>query len=161
MHPILFLIYFIILTIIFFIFLLKNTDFKYKLSDLLMKKIDRLQKEIDDIDEKIKNMDAETQSKEYLKLKLRMRKIVRKGNVAEVQILFEDKETVYKIYGFDHFVIFAREGDEILFENSEYKYKTLDELYLAENMDSVCLNRDWKKIKECRIRAMKIVKMDS
>lgn len=160
MHPGLFLVYFIILTIIFLIFLLKHTDFKIKLSDLLMRKIESLQKEIDDIDEKINNLDAETQAKEYLRLKLKMRKIVRKGQVAEVQILFEDKDIIYKIYGFAHYVIFARENEEILIEKSEYKYKTLDELYMAENMDSVCLKRDWGKIKECRIRAMRIVRID-
>lgn len=161
MNPILIFVYFIIITIIFFIFLLRNTDFKMKFSEYLMKKIDNLQNEIDDIDKKMKDMDEKTQAEEYLKLKLKMRTIVRKGLVAEVRIVFSDKDIAYKIYGFSHYVVFARENDEVLFEKSEFMYKTLDELYEADNMDSICLQRDWKKIKECKIRAMKIVKIDS
>lgn len=161
MRPILLIFYLIIISIIFVIYLLKTTDLKFKLSDFLLKKIDDLENEINKIDDEIKSIDKETQEAEYIKLKMKMRAIVRKGKIAEVSISFSDKENQYRIYGFAHYVVFARANEEIFFDKSDYKYKTLDELYTSENIDSICLERDWGKITDCRIRAMKIVRLDN
>jgi len=154
MKPGLFFLYFLLITVIFFIFLFTKTDFPQKLADILSGNIEKLQGQIDDLDEKIKRNEEKQQQDQYDKLKRKMGKIVRSGFVPVVFITFKDRNDVYQIIGYKTRVVFKKGFDaQKMFEtdSQDFSYKTLDELYEAEDVDLVCLKRDWKEISTMKV----------
>ena len=66
---------------------------------------------------------------------------------AELRLVFKDRSYEYMIIIYDDHCSFQRCGS---FEeqSGEYNYETLDELYKAQQVDGIILERDWDKIKE-------------
>ena len=62
----------------------------------------------------------------------------------ELSLCFRGNESEYMIIGYADHVSFQRCG---YYDGSgEIDYKTLDELFEAELIDGICLNRDWNKV---------------
>lgn len=70
--------------------------------------------------------------------------LIKMGIEPEVTLCFRGNESEYMIIGYADHVSFQRCG---YYDGSgEIEYKTLDELFEAELIDSICLKRDWNKI---------------
>lgn len=69
---------------------------------------------------------------------------VKLGMEPELTICFRGNKSEYMIIGYKDHVSFQRCG---YYDGSgEIDYKTLDELFEAEVIDGICLNRDWNKV---------------
>lgn len=69
------------------------------------------------------------------------------GCEAELSLIFSDRPNEYMIIIYEDHCSFQRCG--IAKEQSgEYEYATLDELYTAQLIDDIILERDWNKIIE-------------
>ena len=66
---------------------------------------------------------------------------------AELELIFEDKSCEYMIIIYDNHCSFQRCGTQEE-QSGEYNYRTLDELYKAQQIDDIILERDWDKIIE-------------
>lgn len=66
---------------------------------------------------------------------------------AELRLIFEDTKYEYMIIIYDDHCSFQRCGSPEE-QTREYNYKTLDELYKAQQVDDIILERDWDKIEE-------------
>lgn len=66
---------------------------------------------------------------------------------AELSLRFADKQCTYMIIIYETYCSFQRcgRGEEM---SGEYQFATLDELYQAEQIDGILLERDWDKITE-------------
>lgn len=65
---------------------------------------------------------------------------------AELRLTFNDKSNEYMIIIYDDHCSFQRCGK--LEEQTVANYKTLDEMYKAQQVDNIVLERDWNKIIE-------------
>lgn len=65
---------------------------------------------------------------------------------AELRLTFNDKSNEYMIIIYDDHCSFQRCGK--LEEQTVANYKTLDEMYKAQQVDNIILERDWDKIIE-------------
>lgn len=65
---------------------------------------------------------------------------------AELTLVFDDKSHDYMIIIYEDFCSFQRCGT--IEEQTVANYKTLDELYEAQQVDNIILKRDWHKIKD-------------
>lgn len=66
---------------------------------------------------------------------------------AELSLKFKDNTNEYMIIIYDDHCSFQRCGC-IETASGEYRYKTLDELYVSQQVDNIILERDWNRI-EC------------
>lgn len=66
---------------------------------------------------------------------------------AELRLSFADKPYEYMIIIYDNHCSFQRCGKKEE-QSGEYEYVTLDELYKAEQIDGIILERDWNDIVE-------------
>jgi len=66
---------------------------------------------------------------------------------AELRLIFADKKHDYMIVIYDDHCSFQRCGTQEE-QSGEYNYKTLDELYKAQQIDDIILEKDWDKIQE-------------
>jgi len=64
---------------------------------------------------------------------------------AELRLIFDNKKYEYMIIIYDDHCSFQRCGTQEE-QSGEYNYKTLDELYKAQQVDDIILERDWDKI---------------
>ncbi len=64
---------------------------------------------------------------------------------AELRLIFADKPYEYMIIMYDKHCSFQRCGKQKE-QSGEYKYATLEELYRAQQVDGIILERDWGKI---------------
>ena len=65
---------------------------------------------------------------------------------AELRLTFNDKSNEYMIIIYDDYCSFQRCGK--IEEQTVANYKTLDEMYKAQQVDNIVLERDWNKIIE-------------
>lgn len=65
---------------------------------------------------------------------------------AELRLTFKDKPHEYMIIIYDNFCTFGRCGK--IEEQTAEEYKTLDEMYKAQQVDNIILERDWNNIIE-------------
>lgn len=65
---------------------------------------------------------------------------------SELRLTFNDKSNEYMIIIYDDHCSFQRYGN--LEEQTVANYKTLDEMYKAQQVDNIVLERDWNKIIE-------------
>ena len=65
---------------------------------------------------------------------------------AELRLTFNDKSNEYMIIIYDDHYSFQRCGK--IEEQTVANYKTLDEMYKAQQVDNIVLERDWNKIIE-------------
>lgn len=65
---------------------------------------------------------------------------------SELRLTFNDKSNEYMIIIYDDHCSFQRCGK--LEEQTVANYKTLDEMYKAQQVDNIILERDWDKIIE-------------
>ncbi len=65
---------------------------------------------------------------------------------AELRLVFKDRPNEYMIIIYDDHCSFQRCGR--MEEQTVADYKTLDEMYEAEQVDSIILARDWDNITE-------------
>ena len=73
-----------------------------------------------------------------------VKELVKMGFEPELSLCFRGNESEYMIIGYADHVSFQRCG---YYDGSgEIDYKTLDELFESELIDSICLKRDWNKI---------------
>lgn len=66
---------------------------------------------------------------------------------AELSLTFKNKSNEYMIIIYDVHCSFQRCGS-LQEQSGEYDYKTLDELYKAQQIDNIILERDWNNIIE-------------
>ena len=66
---------------------------------------------------------------------------------AELSLTFKNKSNEYKIIIYNDHCSFQRCGS-LQEQSGEYDYKTLDELYKAQQIDNIILERDWNNIIE-------------
>ena len=66
---------------------------------------------------------------------------------AELSLTFKNKSNEYMIIIYDDHCSFQRCGS-LQEQSGEYNYKTLDELYKAQQIDNIILERDWNNIIE-------------
>jgi len=66
---------------------------------------------------------------------------------AELRLTFKDKSNEYMIIIYDDHCSFQRCGS-LQEQSGECNYKTLDELYKAQQVDNIILERDWNNIIE-------------
>lgn len=66
---------------------------------------------------------------------------------AELSLTFKNKSNEYMIIIYDDHCSFQRCGS-LQEQSGEYDYKTLDELYKAQQIDNIILERDWNNIIE-------------
>ncbi len=66
---------------------------------------------------------------------------------AELSLIFKNKPNEYMIIIYDDHCSFQRCGS-LQEQSEEYDYKTLDELYKAQQVDNIILERDWNNIIE-------------
>ena len=64
---------------------------------------------------------------------------------AELRLIFSDRPCDYMIIIYEDHCSFQRCGN-VKEQSGEYDYATLDELYLAQQIDDIFLKRDWDKI---------------
>lgn len=64
---------------------------------------------------------------------------------AELSITFADRPNEYMVIIYEDHCSFQRCG-KAEEQSGEYNYATLDELYRAQLMDDIILERDWNKI---------------
>lgn len=69
---------------------------------------------------------------------------------AELRIKFTENEREYMIIVYDDHCSFQRCGVKGI-GSGEYEYKTLDELFISQQVDNIILEREWNKIEyiEC------------
>lgn len=65
---------------------------------------------------------------------------------SELEVFFEDVDEEYMLIKYEDAVTFARCGIKV--GSGEFEYGSLDDLYHAETVDGICLERDWSCI-EC------------
>jgi len=84
----------------------------------------------------------------FEEIKILLLKSINQDHIeAELRLTFNDKSNEYMIIIYDDHCSFQRCG--LLEEQSgEYNYKTLDELYKAQQVDNIILERDWNNIIE-------------
>lgn len=142
----------IILSLIaIFIFLICFTNFGNWFENYLSNSINDLDSKIAELDKEIQEIDEKKAYKEYLTLKRFFGKKCHKGYIVIAEFVFENKECSYLLIGYKNKVSFKRN----LKDDPEVEYKKLDELYSAEQVDSVCIKRDWKNIKNYKLRFFK------
>lgn len=66
---------------------------------------------------------------------------------AELSLTFKNKSNEYMIIIYNDHCSFQRCGS-LQEQSGEYDYKTLDELYKAQQIDNIILERDWNNIIE-------------
>lgn len=66
---------------------------------------------------------------------------------AELSLTFKNKSNEYMIIIYDDHCSFQSCGS-LQEQSGEYNYKTLDELYKAQQIDNIILERDWNNIIE-------------
>lgn len=66
---------------------------------------------------------------------------------SELRLCFRDNPNEYMIIIYDDHCSFQRCGNPKE-ASGEYNYESLDELYNAQQVDGIVLERDWGKIKE-------------
>ena len=147
---------FIALFILFFL-LVRYTSFTEYLQNFLTGSIDKLDAKIEELDNQIAQIEAEECRSEYLKLKRYIGKKVHKGFVVTVEFSFEHRECSYILTCYKNFVSFKRKIENDI----EVKFLKMDDFYSAEQVDSICFKRDWKKLKEWEIDCKKLPKNQS
>lgn len=78
--------------------------------------------------------------------KLLLKSINEENFEAELRLTFKDKSNDYMIIIYDDFCSFGRCGK--IEEQTIAEYKTLDEMYKAQQVDNIILERDWNNITE-------------
>lgn len=79
--------------------------------------------------------------------KLLLKSINEDNTEAELRLIFDNKKYEYMIIIYDDHCSFQRCGTQEE-QSGEYNYKTLDELYKAQQVDDIILERDWDRIEE-------------
>lgn len=67
------------------------------------------------------------------------------NQAAELELIFADKPYAYMIIIYQGHCSFQRCGN-IKEASGEYRYSTLDELYKAQQIDDIILEKDWNQI---------------
>lgn len=83
----------------------------------------------------------------FEKIKALLLKSINEDHIeSELRLTFNDKSNEYMIIIYDDHCSFQRCGK--LEEQTVANYKTLDEMYKAQQVDNIVLERDWNKIIE-------------
>lgn len=83
----------------------------------------------------------------FEKIKELLLKSINENHIeAELRLTFNDKSNEYMIIIYDDHCAFQRCGK--IEEQTVANYKTLDEMYKAQQVDNIILERDWDKIIE-------------
>lgn len=69
------------------------------------------------------------------------------GFEAELSLTFADRSNEYMIIIYEDHCSFQKCGG-VEEQGGEYNYATLDELYRAQQIDNIILERDWNKISD-------------
>lgn len=83
---------------------------------------------------------------EFEEIKTLLLKSINEYNCeAELRLTFADRPNEYMIIIYEEHCSFQKCG-KVEERSGEYNYATLDELYRAQQMDDIILERDWNKI---------------
>ena len=72
---------------------------------------------------------------------------------SELRLCFHDNPNEYMIIINDNHCSYQRCGNPKE-ASGEYNYESLDELYKAQQVDGIVLERDWGKLKSCSVRIL-------